>query len=357
MRTTAFLSVAAVVALAALSGCKAQRDSAANPPAAHSTSEVSTSEVPIPVTFPAAGIVLAKPIDCDLGSTCFIQQYADHDPGPGVTDYMCRHDVYDAHDGTDFRLPDKVAQARGVAVLAAADGVVVNRRDGEPDWDAGAFSQAAVNMDKACGNGVLIKHADGWETQYCHLRQGSVTVQPGQAVTAGTRLGMVGQSGDAAFVHLHVTVRKDGKAVDPFAFGQASCGKAAFLWAPAIARQMAYHDRQILNTGFTATAIGADDIERGGLPAPTRASPALVVYIRAIGLNQGDVQSLVLYGPDDSEMARSVIPGLDRDKAQYQMFVGKKLTMANWPAGRYRGVYTVTHGTNTVLTRTVDIAL
>ena len=308
-------------------------------------------------TAPSSTLVLAKPIGCDIGTTCFIQQYADHDPGPGAKDYTCGHDVYDGHDGTDIRLPDKIAQARGVAVLAAADGVVANMRDGEPDWAVGTFSQGSVNMDKACGNGVLVKHANGWETQYCHMRQGSVVVKPGQAVTAGTKLGLVGQSGDAAFVHLHITVRQNGKAIDPFAYGQTSCGKAAFLWAPSATAQMAYHDRQILNAGFAQQAIGADDIERGGLATPARTSPALVVYVRAIGLSQGDVQTLVLYGPDGSEMARSVIPPLDRDKAQYQMFVGKKLTSAAWPAGKYRGAYSVTHDGKVMLAKDFGIGL
>lgn len=308
-------------------------------------------------TAPSTTLVLTKPIACDIGTTCFIQQYADHDPGPGAKDYMCGHDVYDGHDGTDIRLPDKAAQVRGVAVLAAADGVVANIRDGEPDWAVGDFSPAKVNMDTACGNGVLIQHADGWDTQYCHLRQGSVVVKPGQTVTAGTQLGLVGQSGDAAFVHLHITVRQNGKAVDPFAYGQTSCGKAAFLWAPSATAQMAYHDRQILNAGFAQQAIGTDDIERGGLATPTRSSPALVVYVRAIGLSQGDIQTLVLYGPDGSEMARSSIPPLDHDKAQYQVFVGKKLTTSAWPAGKYRGAYSVTHDGKTMLSRDLTLAL
>ena len=308
-------------------------------------------------TAPSATLVLAKPIACDIGTTCFIQQYADHDPGPGAKDYMCGHNVYDKHDGTDIRLLDKAAEARGVAVLAAADGVVVNMRDGEPDWAIGEFAQAKVNMDKACGNGVLIQHANGWDTQYCHLRQGSVVVKPGQTVTAGTQLGLVGQSGDAQFPHLHLSVRHERKSVDPFAYGQTSCGKPASLWAPGTADQMLYHDRQILNAGFAQQAIGADDIERGGLIAPTRSSPALVVYIRAIGLSQGDIQTLVLYGPDGQEMARSVIPPLNRDKAQYQMFVGKKLTTSAWPAGRYRGAYSVTHDGKVMLSRDIGISL
>jgi D-3-phosphoglycerate dehydrogenase len=45
---------------------------------------------------------------------------------------------------------------------------------------------------RECGNGVVIAHEDGWETQYCHMRRGSVAVQPGERVARGQTLGLVG---------------------------------------------------------------------------------------------------------------------------------------------------------------------
>ena len=68
-----------------------------------------------------------------------------------------------------------------------------------------------------CGNGVVIDHDDGWQTQYCHLRRGSVGVTRGQAVARGDRLGVVGMSGRTQFPHLHLSVRRDGAVIDPFA--------------------------------------------------------------------------------------------------------------------------------------------
>lgn len=312
---------------------------------------------PPPAPPPAPSLLLVSPVACDIGVTCFIQQYVDHDLGSGASDYMCGHEVYNGHDGTDIRLPDKMAEMRGVAVVAAADGLVVNIRDGEPDWGVGAFDPAKVNMDKACGNRVVIKHANGWDTQYCHLRPGSVVVKEGQAVKAGTTLGLIGQSGDAEFVHLHFRLALYNQVVDPFASGQASCGKPAFMWAPAAAEQMAYRVRQVLNAGFAPAAVSDDDVERGGLAAPTRSSPALVVYVRTLALAAGDVQTLVLYGPDGREMARSVTPALSRDKAQYQMFVGKKLTEDAWPAGHYRGAFSIANGGKTVMAKDVSLIL
>jgi len=298
----------------------------------------------------AATIVLAKPIDCRIGETCFIQQYADHDPGPGAKDYRCLGATYDGHDGTDFRLPDKRAQARGVAVLAAADGVVRGIRDGEPDFAAGAFDRAKVPKNKECGNGVMIEHGDGWQTQYCHLRQGSVVVHPGDRVVAGARLGLVGQSGDAAFVHLHLTVRHDGKAVDPFAPDGGACGQTgANLWAAEAQPEMQYRGTQVLNTGFAGAPVTMDDIESGAVAGPGRAGN-MVAYVRVIGLRQGDRQTLTIRAGSGQVMAQATPAPADHDKAQAFMFAGKS-SAAAWPAGNYIATYTVERDGAMVLRR------
>jgi murein DD-endopeptidase MepM/ murein hydrolase activator NlpD len=43
--------------------------------------------------------------------------------------------------------------------------------------------------DRDCGNGVVISHDDGWETQYCHMKKGSISVQDAQCVAMGQILG------------------------------------------------------------------------------------------------------------------------------------------------------------------------
>src|SRR5574340_591175 len=73
------------------------------------------------------------PLNCEYGKTCFIQNYVDHDPGPGRADYRCGRLSYDGHHGTDFRLRDEVDMERGVYVVAAAPGVVKAIRDGMAD--------------------------------------------------------------------------------------------------------------------------------------------------------------------------------------------------------------------------------
>ena len=296
----------------------------------------------------AASIALAKPIDCDIGRTCVIQQYVDHDPGPGAKDYRCLGATYDGHDGTDFRLPDKAAQMRGVFVLAAAAGVVKAVRDGEADFAVGAFDRAKVK-GKECGNGVLIDHGDGWQTQYCHMRQGSVAVHPGDRVASGGKLGLVGQSGDAAFVHLHLTVRHDGRAVDPFSPDAQTCGMSAAgdtLWIAGAQPDMAYRGTQVLNAGFAGQTVTMDDIEGGQVRAP-RPGAQLVAYVRVIDLRQGDRQTLTLRTENGTVLATSAPSPADHDKAQSFMFVGKSSTAP----GNYTARYTVERDGAVVLSR------
>src|SRR5262249_323708 len=152
---------------------------------------------------------------------------------------------YDKHNGIDIRLLDMAAQKRGVAVLAAAPGRVARLRDGVQDISIRTPGAPSVD-GRECGNGVVIDHGGGWETQYCHLAQGSVRVKVGETVKAGTPLGLVGLSGDTEFPHLHITVRHAGQVVDPFAPVGTAAGTcvgqgvpAGGLWTPQAARAMA----------------------------------------------------------------------------------------------------------------------
>jgi hypothetical protein len=78
-------------------------------------------------------IALDLPLRCEVGVTCFIQNYVDHDPSTGLRDYQCGRRTYDGHDGTDIRVLDLRTQRDGVVVTAAADGAVAAIRDGVED--------------------------------------------------------------------------------------------------------------------------------------------------------------------------------------------------------------------------------
>ncbi len=304
--------------------------------------------------------VLELPLDCRFGATCAVQQYPDHDPGPGASDYQCGTQTYDGHDGTDLRVASLAVMRAGVTVKAAAAGVVRGVRDGVGDVSVAQIGKAAVR-GRECGNGVAITLPAGWETQYCHMRKGSVRVRVGQSVAVSEPLGLVGESGDAEFPHLHLTVREAGSWVDPFAYGAApgACGGGRSLWSKAASQALAYRSPALLNAGFATAPIQAADIE-AGLPDTTTASPdagALLFYARVINLKAGDVLALALKGPNGADLAAQATPPMDHSKAQYVQFVGRRRPGAAWPAGRYIGEVRVLRGASAVLTRQLALTV
>ena len=135
------------------------------------------SPLPAATATQSPPIGLALPIQCRVGVDCEIQNYVDRDPGPGAKDYTCGSRSYQDHNGVDFRLPTLARQRQGVAVLAAADGRVLRVRDGVADVSVRAAGAQSVD-GRECGNAVVIGHEGGFETQYCHMANGSVRAKP-----------------------------------------------------------------------------------------------------------------------------------------------------------------------------------
>ncbi|MCK9170205.1 MAG: M23 family metallopeptidase [Treponema sp.] len=63
------------------------------------------------------------------------------------------------------------------------------------------------------GNYIIISHHSGYKTLYGHLS--AILVVPGQNVDTNTRIGRVGNTGLSTGPHLHFTVFKAGKTVNP----------------------------------------------------------------------------------------------------------------------------------------------
>jgi len=97
------------------------------------------------------------------------------------------------HDGIDIAAP------LGSEVRAAADGVVI-----KAGWVAG------------WGRLIKIRHKGGLITSYAHNSR--LLVKSGDSVTKGTVIAKVGSSGRSTGPHLHFTIEKDGKAVDPMVY-------------------------------------------------------------------------------------------------------------------------------------------
>ncbi len=234
-------------------------------------------------------IELTLPVRCELNKTCWIQNYVDRDPGPGAADHRCGPLSYDGHKGTDFRLSDYAAMRRGVRIVAAAAGKVRGMRDGVVE-NIGGRRNAATIKGKECGNGLVLDHGGGWETQYCHMRRGSVTVRTGQSVAAGQTLGLIGMSGDTEFPHLHLSVRHNGKVIDPFDgrdWGENSlCGlDAKPLWQQRIRSTLKYRAGGLLRAGFAVRKPTMPEILNGDHSASAypRTAPTLFFWVLVYG--------------------------------------------------------------------------
>ncbi len=103
------------------------------------------------------------------------------DPFTGASSY---------HTGIDMACPT------GTAITAAMSGTV-----------------AVAGWSSVFGNYVILKHIDGYQTLYGHMSK--TLVKKGQFVSQGARIGLVGSTGYSTGPHLHFTVYKNGKLVNP----------------------------------------------------------------------------------------------------------------------------------------------
>lgn len=96
----------------------------------------------------------------------------------------------------------------GADVLAVADGIVRDARDGEPNRLPMGPQPALTDLTERIlmGNFVVLEVAPGVFAHYAHLQPGSLTVKTGDRVRRGAVVGRLGQSGQASFPHLHFQV-------------------------------------------------------------------------------------------------------------------------------------------------------
>ena len=105
------------------------------------------------------------------------------------------------HNGNDY------GWGQGAQVYAAASGRVSSVR-----W---ASNTRTNNRGGGYGNYIIIDHPGGYSTLYGHLPNSAMFVRLGQQVTAGERIGTMGNTGNASGVHLHFELRLNGRIIDP----------------------------------------------------------------------------------------------------------------------------------------------
>lgn len=94
------------------------------------------------------------------------------------------------HTGVDLACP------QGTSIYSAMSGKV-----------------AYVGWSNVFGNYVIINHGNGYQTLYAHMIK--TLAKTGAYVDQGAKIGLVGSTGYSTGPHLHFTVYKNGKLVDP----------------------------------------------------------------------------------------------------------------------------------------------
>lgn len=281
----------------------------------------------------------SKPLKCTLDRDCWIINLPDADSGAKVTDHRCGFRTYNGHKGTDFAIRDYRALDSGAAVIAAGPGIVTAARDGADEY----FKQTAATRKligrKACGNGVIIEHSGGWESQYCHMRKGSLAVKLGDRVKRGQKLGLVGMSGRTEFPHVHIEFRVNGKAVDPFTGAAVGSGcnlPQRSLWAKNAG--VRYPSFALYAAGFSDHSVSGSAVyssARSPVSLP-RHAPGLVLWAAMFGVQRGDVLKLRILDPTGAALSVREIR-FDRSQARRIEYTGRKLPPPGWTVGGWKG--------------------
>lgn len=287
-------------------------------------------------------IELGLPIDCALGENCFFQQFVDVDLSSKAVDPFCSAYTYDKHKGTDLRIRSMADVVSGFAVTAVADGMVMRLRDGEADHLVKTEDDFESVAGKECGNGLVLRLAEDYEIQYCHLRKGSLVVAPGQAVQIGDKLGEVGASGLAQFPHVHITLRKGGKLVDPLTGRSVSSGcnrefdKSRSLFSKSVVAKVDPTVPDILSLGLSGQPVRHSSLVEMGPPPKLGANDSLfVAWGWLTRLNKGDRLRIALKNNRAETIIDNTSEPLERNKATYSAYAGKRQRLP-------KGSYTVT---------------
>lgn len=288
------------------------------------------------------------PLHCTYGKDCWVMNYTDvGPPGDGAAkDTACLSRTYDGHKGVDFAIRDGRAMKGGVAVLAAAEGTVTRVRDKEEDrWTTPKQREEIRTAKKECGNAVLIDHGGGWQTMYCHLKNGSLAVKSGQRVKKGDKIAEVGLSGDTQFPHLHFGISNKDKIIDPFTglSSDEACGKPGTpLWDNKA--DLKYDPVSIVRHGFDTKVPTLHKLERGQDDPPllhAKLSPSLVYYAVFYGAREKDRIDLTIYNPQGKFFAQETRMQ-EKSRARQMYYVGRKTDQVLMQKGTYKGEITIT---------------
>ena len=96
------------------------------------------------------------------------------------------------------------------------NGVDLANRAGTNIYASLGGTVKSVAVHPTWGRYIIVSHIDGFQTWYAHLS--SASVKAGQYVSQGQKLGEMGTTGYSTGNHLHFSIFRRGKPVDPLAY-------------------------------------------------------------------------------------------------------------------------------------------
>lgn len=121
------------------------------------------------------------------------------------------YDFYIEQDGKSYRFDGKTVSdyyCYGEAVLAPADGIVVDIKDDFEDTPISENGEIQCLASDIRGNYIVIYHGKKEYTTIAHLKKESILIKVGDRVSQGQRIARCGNSGNTSEPHIHFQLQQ-----------------------------------------------------------------------------------------------------------------------------------------------------
>jgi len=286
------------------------------------------------------------PLTCNPGVNCFILSYPDMDSAPdSAKDYTCGPSANDGDGSLRIGVASVETLRSGINVLATRDGKVLEIANDVPDLVI-ASKKDLKRGASLCGNAVILDHGLGMQSAYCHLRQGSITVQPGQRVKAGEKIGQVGQSGYATWPQLGFSIQSSGLFVDPVSSMSPieGCGFKPRPIVPLPPAFTEYQPAAIVAMGFSTDNMAMNDIVLGRtttMITMDRMEMKMNLWGMVLGVHKGDEIEVRIRDPRGRSFEYRKILA-DKDLPRMPVNTSRARGYSGWRQGIYVGEITLT---------------
>lgn len=100
------------------------------------------------------------------------------------------------------------------------EGLDFRAKTGTPVQATGKGTVVSAGYSPSYGENIIVSHGNGYETMFAHLSRR--LVRPGDEVSPGDVIGLVGSTGRSTGAHLHYEIRYQGAPINPTDYVQAT---------------------------------------------------------------------------------------------------------------------------------------